>query len=304
MPLSEWRKKSTTVPSNPHTAVMVVGHGTTSLEGISQFEQIVDQLRKCLEVPVGHGFIELAEPDIATGFSRLLASNDISEVVVLPLLLLAAGHAKNDVPSSISAARKRYPRVSFSYAKDLSVTPTLLEIVEDRTLTPFEVVPQATLPPFQAGFTLLVGRGSTDPDANSDLYKIARLLTERGELGLVEPAFISLAKPSVAEALDRLRLLGARNVTVSPYFLFTGSLLERIYVQSRSWARQNPDITLRLAKEMGPDQRIVDLLIQRVGETDSPVPVMNCDMCIYRAEIPGHEHKVGQPHSFTDLHQH
>ena len=283
---------------------MVVGHGTTSLEGISQFEQIVDQLRKCLVMPVGHGFIELAKPDIATGFSRVLASSDVSAVVVLPLLLLAAGHVKNDIPSSISAARERYPRVTFSYAKDLSVTPTLLEIVEDRAFAPFEAVPEKTLSPVQPGFTLLVGRGSTDPDANSDLYKIARLLTERGELGLVEPAFISLAKPGVAEALDRLRLLGARDVTVAPYFLFTGSLLERIYAQSRSWARQNPDISLRLAKEMGPDQRIVDLLTQRIEEAGSPVPVMNCDMCIYRTEIPGHQHKVGQPQSSTAHNSH
>lgn len=277
------------------SAIMVVGHGTTLEPGVDQFEQVVEQLRRRVSVPVGHGFIELAKPDIATGFSRLLASSDVSAVVVLPLLLLAAGHVKNDVPSAISAARERYPSVSFSYAKDLSVTPILLEIVEDRAFAPFEVLPETAPPPLQPNFTLLVGRGSTDPDANSDLYKIARLLTERGELGLVEPAFISLAKPSVTDALDRLKLLGARDVTVAPYFLFTGSLLERIYSQSRSWAWQNPDMSLRLAKEMGPDQRIVDLLTQRVEETSSPTPVMNCDMCIYRTEIPGHQHKVGQP---------
>ncbi len=283
---------------------MVVGHGTTSLEGISQFEKIVGRLRKCIELPVGHGFIELAQPDIATGLSRLLASNDISAVVVLPLLLLAAGHVKNDVPASISAARERYPRVSFSYAKDLSVTPILLEIVENRGLAPFEVLPKAATPPLRPSFTLLVGRGSTDPDANSDLYKIARLLTERGELGQVEPAFISLAKPGVAEALDRLRLLGAKDVTVAPYFLFTGSLLERIYAQSRDWAQQNPYTSVRLAKELGPDKRIVDLLTQRIEETGSPVPVMNCDMCIYRNEIPGHQHKVGQPQPGGINHHH
>ncbi len=285
------------------SAIMVVGHGTTMETGVDQFEQVVEQLRRRVSVPVGHGFIELAKPDITTGFSRLLASNDISSVVVLPLLLLAAGHVKNDVPSAISLARKRYPSVSFSYAKDLSITPTLLEIVEDRAFATFEVFPETAPPRVKPDFTLLVGRGSTDPDANSDLYKIARLLTERGELGLVEPAFISLAKPGVTQALDRLKLLGARNVTVAPYFLFTGSLLGRIYSQSHSWARENQDVSLRLAKEMGPDHRIVDLLTQRVEETGSPVPMMNCDMCIYRTEIPGHKHKVGQPQP-TVLHHH
>lgn len=268
-------------------ALMVVGHGTTFPEGIRQFTEVVEQLRAKVDTPVGHGFLELAEPDINSGISKLLAEHGSTEVTVLPLLLLAAGHVKNDVPASVLEARREFEEVRFTYARDLSITPTLLEIVEDRSHTPFELIPGLNRPERECEFTLLVGRGSTDPDANSDLYKIARLLNERGALGQVEPAFISLARPGVPDALDKLRLLGATEITIAPYFLFAGALLQRIYSQSRAWQTHNRDVSLRLAGEMGPDPRIVDLLIQRSAEIQLPPTVMNCDMCIYRSEIPG-----------------
>ncbi len=289
-----------TTHNNHATALMVVGHGTTSADGIRQFTEVVEQLRTRVDVPVGHGFLELAEPDINSGISKLLAKHDCSDVIVLPLLLLAAGHVKNDVPASLLEARKNFGEVNFKYARDLSITPTLLEIVEDRSHSPFEFVHGHKRPKRKRKFTLLVGRGSTDLDANSDLYKIARLLTERGALGEVEPAFISLAPPNVTDALDKLELLGATEITIAPYFLFAGTLLQRIYSQSREWQIHNPDITLGLAKEMGPDPRIVDLLIQRSTEIQLPLKLTNCDMCIYRSEIPGHPLPLapagGHPH--------
>ncbi|NNN18565.1 MAG: sirohydrochlorin chelatase [Acidimicrobiaceae bacterium] len=281
--------------ANRESAMMVVGHGTTSQEGVSQFERLIEIVRQRVDIRVGHGFIEFAKPDIATGISKLLASNDISNVIVLPLLLLAAGHVKNDLPSAIAAARMEFPRVTFSYARDLSITPELMEIVEQRAHDPFEVIPDAVPHNDHPSFTLCVGRGSNDPDANSDLFKIARLLSERGKLGEVVPAFISLAKPGVPDALERLKRLGARDITVAPYFLFTGSLLERIYSQCRSWSANNPGISLRLAMEMGPDPSIAELLIQRAEETGQIAHFQNCDTCIYRSGPTRHQHTFALP---------
>ena len=80
---------------------------------------------------------------------------------------------------------------------------------------------------------LLVGRGSTDPDANAEVHKAARLLWEgRGYAG-VETAFVSLAAPDVPSGLDRCVKLGARRIVVLPYFLFTGILPDRVRQQTR-----------------------------------------------------------------------
>lgn len=276
-------------------AMMVVGHGTTSGIGIEQFLQVVEQFRSRSSVPVGYGFIELAKPSIAEGLHELLSESKITNVTVLPLLLLAAGHFKNDVPAAITSARDLYPEITFNYARDLAITSTLLRIVEERASHPIERAASVTANP-SPDFTLLVGRGSTDPDANSDLFKIARLLSERNCIGEVQPAYVSLAEPGVPAALDRLRRLGANNIVVAPYFLFNGSLLQRIYSQSRSWAREHPEIALSLAGEIGPDPRIVDLLIRRVRELDEPATVLNCDVCRYRldplARAHGHDHRL------------
>lgn len=279
--------------SNSKRAIFLVGHGTKSKTGVTQFFDIVELLRKRVNIPVGAGFIELSKPDIKTGMAELLETTTAQEVTVLPLLLLAAGHAKTDIPAAIEEARSNHPGVRFVYGRDLSVTPTVLDLIEQRALDPFDS--QGISNPRSTHFTLLVGRGSTDPDANSDLYKISRLLTERGRLNEVSPAFVSLAEPSVPHALDRLKRAGAGRITVVPYFLFAGTLLDRIYSQSQQWQIENSDVSINLSKEIGSDPALIDLLIEREREGMSGKSLMNCDMCIYRVRIPGHEHEVGLP---------
>ena len=80
---------------------------------------------------------------------------------------------------------------------------------------------------------LIVGRGSSDPDANSDLSKIARLFYEGRPYPLVESAYVGMTPPDVADGLDRCRKLGAKRIVVFSYFLFTGVLEERIREQSK-----------------------------------------------------------------------
>ena len=142
---------------------------------------------------------------------------------------------------------------------------------------------------------VLVGRGSTDPDANADLYKVGRLLSDSRGLGLVEPAFVSLARPSVTDALDRCRQLGATSIAVVPYFLFTGLLVDRIAGQARDWAAARPDTAVVVGGELGPDERVARLVMERYDEARAGGAVMNCDCCIYRTTLPGYEHRVGAP---------
>lgn len=268
-------------------AILIVGHGTKSPVGIHQFETVVSFVEQLSGMAVGFGYIELAQPNIEQAVAQLLECSGASKITVLPLLLLAAGHVKNDVPAAINLARSNHPKVSFHYGRDLSITPELLEVVEERAGNPFKITKPTQLQKDNGHFSLIVGRGSSDPDANSDLFKIARLLTERGRMGQCEGAFISLALPSVSEGLDRIKLLGAQTITISPYFLFAGALLDRIYDQSLEWQRLNPEITIQLAREMGPDARIAQLLMRRASEQMNQV--MKCDMCMYRIPVPGHK---------------
>src|SRR5205085_11702553 len=131
----------------------------------------------------------------------------------IPLVLLAAGHLKNDGPAALARARRRHPEIEFRMGRDLGIEPVVLDVAEERI--------RETIggdDPADWG-VVLVGRGSSDPDASSDLYKVARLLSDGRGLPIVEPAFAGVAHPDVASALERCRRLGARKIAVIPFLL-------------------------------------------------------------------------------------
>jgi sirohydrochlorin cobaltochelatase len=221
-------------------------------------------------------------------------------VVAIPLMLLAAGHAKNDIPATLVRERLAHPGVRFRYGRELGIRPELLELVDRRIAD--AVAPQE----LDRTAVLLVGRGSSDPDANSELFKIARLHFEGRPHPLVEAAFVSLAPPSVAEGLERCRRLGAERVVVVPYFLFTGVLERRIRAQAADYAART-GLEVRVSGYFGPDQAIAGLVLERYREAIEGDIRMNCDVCVHRVALPGFEDRVGAtatPHYHPDENGH
>jgi sirohydrochlorin cobaltochelatase len=142
---------------------------------------------------------------------------------------------------------------------------------------------------------VLVGRGSTDPDANAEIAKVARLLWEGRGYGGVEFSFISLAEPSVPAALHRAVLLGARRIVVAPYFLFPGVLPDRVVSQSREFAAGRPGVEVAVAGLIGACGELTGLVLERYDEALGGDIRMNCDTCAYRVALPGFADKVGRP---------
>ncbi len=269
-------------------ALLIVGHGSRDLRGAAEFHELVALLRvRNPGLPVEGGFIELSRPPISECVSRLL-DDGAREISAVPLMLFAAGHAKDDIPATLVREQISHPEVDFHYGRALGIRPELLKLVEERVSA---VVPEDEK---EETAVLVVGRGSSDPDANSDLAKIARLFYEGRPYLLVETAFVSLAPPSVPEALRRCERLGARRVVVFSYFLFTGVLEERIREQSERFAAES-GLEVRYAGYFGPDARVAELLLERYREAYSGDIRMNCDVCVHRVALPGFEEKVGAP---------
>jgi sirohydrochlorin cobaltochelatase len=270
-------------------ALLIVGHGSRDLRGAAEFHELVALLRvRNPGLPVEGGFIELSRPPISECVGRLL-DDGAREISAVPLMLLAAGHAKDDIPATLVREQISHPEVDFHYGRVLGIRPELLKLVEERVSA---VVPEDEK---EETAVLVVGRGSSDPDANSDLAKIARLFYEGRPYLLVETAFVSLAPPSVPEALERCEKLGVRRVVVFSYFLFTGILEERIRKQSEEFAAEHPKVEVRYAGYFGPDARVADLVLERYREAYSGDIRMNCDVCVHRIALPGFEEKVGAP---------
>jgi sirohydrochlorin cobaltochelatase len=279
--------------------LLLAAHGTRDSAGVTAFQALAARVAARVAqdgIEVAGGFIELSEPALREGVSSLTRTSS-PRIVAVPLMLVAAGHSKGDIPAALAREQARHPGVSFTYARTLGPHPLLIELLDQRIT--------AALAHNEPPAILVVGRGSSDPDANADVVKTARLLWEGRDYPLAETAFVSLARPDVTEGLERCRLLGARRIVVAPYFLFPGVLPDRVAEQAARYAAAHPELDIAVAGVLGDCDELAALVCERYQEALSGDIRMNCDMCVYRIALPGFEHRVGEPqHPHDHPHDH
>ncbi len=293
--------------------LLLAGHGTRDQAGVAAFNALAERVAALAardETRVAGGFIELSPPALREAVAALAPSAPTApsapaalpptplHMVAVPLMLSAAGHAKGDIPAALARERSRHPGLTWTYGRPLGPHPALLDLLAARIS---EVADETAAPPA----VLVVGRGSSDPDANADVVKTTRLLWEGRGYPLAETAFVSLTRPSVAEGLERCRLLGARQIVVARYFLFPGVLPDRVAREAGDFAAAHPGLDVRCADVLGDCDEIAALVYERYLEALSGDIRMNCDMCVYRIAMPGFEHRVGEPqHPHDHPHDH
>lgn len=288
-------------PATDRPFLLIVGHGTRDPNGVAQFRQLIDLVRDRSAgwLPgVDGGFIELAAPPVGEVVARLagarLAAGGPAELVAVPLVLSAAGHGKGDIPAALAREQVRHPGLRYRYGRPLGPHPVLLDVLEARIDAALGQPARGGAP--RAGtHVVLAGRGSTDPDGNAEVAKVARLLWEGRGYADVGLSFVSLAAPSVPAALERARRLGAERIVVAPYFLFTGVLPDRVAAQAGTFAAQHPGTDVRVAGLIGACDELAGLVLERYAEALHGDIRMNCDTCAYRIAMPGFTGKVGQP---------
>jgi len=272
-------------------AVLLCGHGSRDPEAIAEFELLAAALRPHLpRVDFATGYLEFARPTIHDALAAL-AARGAQRILAIPGMLFAASHVKNDLPWEINSFAAENPGIEVRFGRDLAIDPRLLQAAADRIGA---VLPANGL---DRGDSLLVvvGRGTTDPDANSNIAKVARMLWEGMGFGWAEAAYSGVAHPRVDAALTRAARLGFRRIVVFPYFLFTGVLVKRIYAQSEAIARLFPDIEFVKAPYLRDHPAVLAAFRERVEELAEGQPAMNCQLCKYRARIIGYEADVGAP---------
>jgi sirohydrochlorin cobaltochelatase len=258
---------------------------------VAEFVAFTDRLRRQLAaeaVDVDGGFIELARPTVHEAWERL-AGRGHRRLAAVPMVLVGAGHAKGDIPAALQREVLRDPGSSYAFGRPLGPHPVLQELLADRVDAALGSAPGA------GTAVLLVGRGSTDPDANAEVCKVARLLQEGRAYDFVESAFVSLARPDVPAGLDRCAALGARRIVVAPYFLFDGVLPRRVVHQARAFAAAHPQLEVHTAGYLGDCAELAGLVVERYREALHGDIRMNCDTCAYRVLLPGFEDKLGAP---------
>ncbi len=272
--------------------VMVCGHGSRDADAVAEFRRLVAGLVTRLpHYPIESGFLEFARPILGDGLDRLRARG-VDHVLAVPGMLFAAGHVKNDVPSVLNAYAARHG-IRIEFGRDLGLDPKLLRAAQGRIAGALA----AAAAPVPAEETLLavIGRGTSDPDANGNVAKVARMLWEGMGFGWAEVGYSGVTDPRVDVVLERASRLGFRRIVVFPYFLFTGVLVQRIYAQTDAVAARHPGIEFLKAGYLGDHPLVLDSFVERIEGIRSGDVNMNCLLCKYRERLIGHEAAVGAP---------
>lgn len=281
-------------------AILFVGHGSRDAEGNEEVRTFVSEIAaQMTSVAVETCFLEFERPTIADGLAKCVRDG-ATRVAVIPIILFSAGHAKIHIPAEIDEAKVKYPGVQFIYGRPIGVHDQILEILMSRVggagISALEQLEDTAL--------LVVGRGSSDPDANSDLFKISRLLWEKMKVKFVETAFIGVTAPLIDEGVERCIKLGAKRVVIVPYFLFTGILIQRMEEMLEGYRRAYAAVEFGMADYFGFHPKLQEILKERAEEALGDQVKMNCDMCQFRlaamSEI-GHHHHHDHDH---DHHHH
>ncbi len=287
-------------PDIPKTGVVVAGHGSRDSEGVAEFEAMVRLLQeRVAPMPVAHGFLEFSKPTIDEAI-RSVAARGVTEISVVPGILFAAAHGKNDIPAEVQVMRRELPGVQIKFGAPLHLHPSLLAQCRER-IVEAEGRAGGSVPRDECCL-VVVGRGTTDPAANSDVSKLARILEEGMGFGGSFVCYSGTAEPSVVDGLELAAKLGFARYLVLPYFLFTGVLVKRIVESTESVAAKYPQLQFVSCGHLGPCDAVAAALAERAQEAQQGQVASDCSLCKYRVSVVGYEEQVGQPQAPHHLH--
>ena len=285
------------------TTLLLVGHGSRDADGNAEIEQFVQlwqarqpgwQIELC--------FIEFAEVLLDSGLdcAARLAQAGNGKLLVLPLILNAAGHVKGDIPWAVEQARLRHPQVQFDIAPHLGAGEPALAMLQ-RQLR--QCLQRLDVPDPRSTGVILLGRGSSDRQANGEVAKLARWLWEEAQHELVDIAFTGITHPRLERVVQRQVLLGMTQIVILPYYLYTGTLVKRIQRQLQHLRQQYPQIRFALGHYLGFVPEVFALLEQRVErwQRGAPHATVRHDVS---GHVPHHHHAHDHDHAHDHAHEH
>ncbi len=280
-------------PPSPHTSpvgaapsalpLLLIGHGSRDPEGRQAFLELAQAYQALTpHRPVIPCFLELTEPSIAQGVEQCVAQG-WQELVALPVLLFGARHNKFDVTVELDRLQTLYPQLRIHYGGPLGIRIEILQLLRDRLTALLAAQPQGILD--SETVLLFVGRGSSDPEANAETCKLARLLWEGSGFRAVETCFIGITHPRLPVGFERALSWQPRRVIVLPYFLFTGVLVKKIEAAVQEQQQIRPEIDWLALPELGIVDTVLHSLRQLEQEARQNQTQMNCHLCKFRLAV-------------------
>jgi sirohydrochlorin cobaltochelatase len=162
---------------------------------------------------------------------------------------------------------------------------------------------------------VVVGRGTSDTNANAEASKLTRIVAEDLGFGWAETVYSGVTFPSVGRGLEMALKLGYKKIVVAPYFLFSGRLITRIHNYVEKVAAENPDVNFMTAHYLSDQAHVIDTFMARIEECATGKIVENHDLMksfherLARGEVDIHHHHAefqpeGGDHSHDHGHSH
>jgi sirohydrochlorin cobaltochelatase len=268
------------------TGVMICGHGSRSQSVVDEFATLAEKLPAYLpdDWLCDYGYLEFANPVIRDGLDTLREAG-CDRILAVPGMLFAAMHAKNDIPTVLNTYAAKHG-VQVSYGRELGVDPKMIAAAAGRIQ---DAVESANAEhgdlPLAETCLVVIGRGASDPDANGNVAKIARMLQEGMGFGWAEVGYSGVTFPLVEPCLQHVARLPYSRVIVFPYFLFSGILIDRIYGFTDQVAAQYPGLTFIKAGYLGDHPKVLETFAERIIEQTGKNPPPNCGLCAYREQV-------------------
>ena len=114
---------------------------------------------------------------------------------------------------------------------------------------------------------LLIDHGSTRPEANQVLVRVAEMIRHRSSFDSVQYAHMEIAEPTIAQAFAACVADGAHEVIVHPYFLAPGAHYnEDIPRLVREAATPYPEVRWAITNPLGIHPKICEVVLERAEE--------------------------------------
>ncbi|WP_085993112.1 sirohydrochlorin chelatase [Oceanobacillus senegalensis] len=240
--------------------ILYVSHGSRIPEACQEAVDFLSLVKTQVEVELQEiCFLELAEPNVEQGMERLIKLG-ATEIAIVPVLLLSAGHYFQDIPEEIQQLKDKYPNIHFSYGRPLGVQERLIHILKER-------IEEKNIPVDQAAKVLVVGRGSSNPQTKVDVEWIGKKLQEVTGFKHVNVCYLAACTPLFEESLKQALDQGHSKVFVVPYLWFTGYLMRFIERKINDLDREDKVV---LCHHLGDHPVMQQALKDRVYESFKP----------------------------------